>query len=452
MEMDGMIWALSRSRVFLLPTGLVALALAASIAAAEAPPLVPSPAKEPTGSLESPMLEELVDEALSNNPEMRALAAEVDAARGEVTTATTWQNPEFSIEPKLTHTRGQGGRSSNEFDGAYGVAQTIEFPGKRALRRALAEKNVETRELAWKGFRNELAIQVRGAFYRLLAAPQLVSFEERRLTLAKIFVAAARKKVDAGFAPEFEATKAEVEVVGAQKAVREAQARHLGARAALNTLLGRKPTESLTVTGVLTADVALPDEATLLAEAQGRNPSLKAQAAEVEHTRLGVQLARRSRLPDFTIGPSYETEPDTQFYALSLSLPLPLWNPKKGEIATAEAEERRASAELDKLRQEVLRDVLTSSQELAAAKEGLSYYTPKLLAKLSGALDTAAGAYAEGRTTLLVFLETQRTYFNTQADYFDTLQKLYEARATLEAAMGISLVELRTPPDKAGTE
>jgi cobalt-zinc-cadmium efflux system outer membrane protein len=229
--------------------GLVGLAFAASVAAAEAPPLLPPGRTEPTGRLESPTLEELVGEALSNNPEMRALAAEIDAARGEVTTAKTWQNPELSIEPKLTHTRGQDGRSSNEFDGAYGFAQTIEFPGKRALRRALAEKNVDTRALAWEGFRNELAIQVCSAFYRLLAAPQRVSFEERRLILAKTFVAAARKKVDAGFAPEFEATKAEVEVVAAQKAVREAHARHLAAQAALNTLLGRQPTESLTVTG-----------------------------------------------------------------------------------------------------------------------------------------------------------------------------------------------------------
>jgi outer membrane protein TolC len=75
-----------------------------------------------------------------------------------------------------------------------------------------------------------------------------------------------------------------------------------------------------------------------------------------------------------------------------LSLPLPLWNQKQGEIATADAEERRAAAELDTLRQEVLRDVLTSSEELAAAQESLAYYTPELLAKLRGALDTAASA------------------------------------------------------------
>ncbi len=438
-----MVWAVFDSHLIFLRAGLLVLAFAAS-AAADTLPLVAPPAAEATRG-HGLTLEELVDEAQDNNPEVRALAAGVDAARGEVTTATTWQNPELSVEPKLTHMRGEG-RSSDEYDGAYGIAQTIEFPGKRALRRALADKNVEARGLALGAFRSQLAIQVRGAFHRLLVAPQLESFEEKRVALAKTFVAAARKKVDAGFAAEFEVTKAEVEVVAAQKALREARTRRLTAQAVLNALLGREPGESLTVTGVLSADVTVLDDATLLAEAAVRSPVLRVQAIEVERARLGLQVARRSRFPDFAIGPTFETEPDTQFFSLNLTAPLPLWDQKKGEIATAEAEQRRAAAELERARQEVLRDVLTSSQELAAAKESLGYYTPKLLTKLRDALDAAASTYAEGRTPMLVFLETQRTYFTTQTEYFETLQQLYDAQATLEAALGVPLTDLRTQP------
>ena len=395
-------------------------------------------------------LDELVGEALRENPEMRALSASIDSARGEVTTAATWPNPELSLSPKVAHVKGDGSRGTTEFDGQYGFTQTIEFPGKRALRRALAERNVDIRELALGGFRNQLRVQVTNVYYRLLASAALVSLKEKRLALARTFVAAARRKVDAGFAPEFEATKAEVEVVAGEKALREAQAEHLAARAVLNTLLGRKPGDALTIAGTIDAGAAAPDESVLLAEAQARNPILKVQAAEVERTRVALALARRSRLPDFTVGPSYETEPDTSFYAFGISLPLPLWDQKKGEIATAEAEERRASAELIKLQLEIARDVLTSAQQLAAAREGLSYYTPELRAKLANALDAAASTYAEGRTTLLVFLETQRTYFDTQTDYFQTLEKLYDARAALESALGGPLTEIQTPTPDGG--
>ena len=44
---------------------------------------------------------------------------------------------------------------------------------------------------------------------------------------------------------------------------------------------------------------------------------------------------------------------------------------------------------------------------------------------------------------------SQRSYFDTQADYFETLQKTFEAQAELESAIGISLDQLsqsRTEP------
>ena len=159
--------------------------------------------------------------ALADNPEIRVLAADIASARGEVTTVKTWQNPEISIAPGFKSVRNP---SDTQFHGDFGLEQTLEWPGKRALRRAVAERNVGVRQLALAGFRSQLAIQVRRAYFTLLATREVVALRQQRLTLAQSFGDAAKKKVEGGFAPEFEATKAEVEVVGAQKSLREVQA------------------------------------------------------------------------------------------------------------------------------------------------------------------------------------------------------------------------------------
>ena len=382
--------------------------------------------------------------ALDNNPEIRGLTAGVVAGRGEVTTARTWDNPEVSVAPGVYREPG-----STWGHVGFELNQTILFPGKRALLRAVAEKNVEARQLALAGFRTQLVIQVRRTFYELLAARQIVALKEQRLTLAKSFVEAARKKVEGGFAPEFEQTKAEVEVAVAQKALREAQAQEAVARTALNSLAGRKPDAPLTVSGTLSESVAVPDQALLLEQALERNPSLKVQAAEVERTGLSLALTKKSRLPDFIIGPRVEYQQPEQVYAFALSLPLPLWDKKKGAITTATAEQQRALAELDVLRRDVARGVSSAAQLLAAARESLAIYTPAFRAKVKSALDAAEQGYAEGRTPLLIFLETQRTYYDTEADYFETLQKFYDAQAALEAALGVPLDQIsdsRTEP------
>jgi len=193
----------------------------------------------------------------------------------------------------------------------------------------------------------------------------------------------------------------------------------------------------------------VPNQSTLLEQALARNPGVKVQEAEAERTGLSLQSIRKSRLPDFKVGPSVEYTRDEQIVGFGLSLPLPFWDKKKGEIATATAEQEKALAELEKLRREIMRDVTTAAQNLTSAKDSLTFYTPALRDKLKAALDAATRSYSEGRMPLLLYLESQRTYFDTQADYFETLQKLFEAQAELESAAGASLDQLsksRTEP------
>lgn len=379
---------------------------------------------------------------LENNPELRSLSAGVAAARGEVITAKTWDNPAMSVTPGAF--RDSGGTWGHA---GFELSQTILFPGKRTLLKAVAEKNVEERQLALTGFRTQLAVQVRRVFNGLLAARQVVALKQQQLELSKSFVAAARKKVESGFAPEFEQTKAEVEVASAQKTLREAEAQEAVARTSLNSLVGRRPGEPLNISGTLDIALNVPDEDNLLDQALVRNPSLKVQSAEVERTGLSLAYSRKSRLPDFTVGPSIEYQKPEQSYGLGISLPLPLWDKKKGAIATATAEQQRAVADLDTLRRDVIREASSSWRLLAAAKESLAIYTPEFRGKLKSALDTAAQSYGDGRTSLLIFLEAQRTYYDTEAEYFDTLRQLYDAQAALESALGVPLNDLNKPTE-----
>jgi cobalt-zinc-cadmium efflux system outer membrane protein len=382
-------------------------------------------------------------EAQTNNPEIRALSAGIASARGEVTTAETWDNPDLGVSPGFRRTQPESGPAVREFHGVFEFKQTIEFPGKRRLRRALAEKNVVARKLALAGFRNQLTIDVRRVFLSVQLSKKFLALKEQQVALAQGFYEAARKKVAGGFAPDFEATKAEVEIVAAQKALRDARAQMASACGTLNTLLGRDPQTELEIADFSETTVALPGEAVLLQQLPRLNTALQIQEIEVERSGLSLQSARKSRLPDLTVGPSVEYLKDEQTYDMAFSLPLPLWDSKKGEIATATAEQRKAVAELEKSRQETVRDVVNAHQNLASAKEALALYTPEFLGKLKTALDEATQSYAEGRANLLVYLETQRTYFDTQASFLETLQKLYEAQAALESAVGVPLSELQ---------
>jgi len=418
-RVSGVLWRVTRA-------GMLGLFVGVSVAWADQTP-------------DRLTLDQSVAEALQNNPEIRSLTADVAAARGEVTTAKTWANPELSIAPGARHTSGVG----TEFHGEATLTQTFEFPGNRALRRALAEKDVDLRQLALDGFRQQLTIEVRRAFNQVLASHQVVELKEQRLKLATGFAEAAKRKVEGGFGPEFELTKAQAEGVAAQIALRDAHARHDVAHVTLGALLGRDSSAPFEILGELNAEVPPLNEGFLRQEVALRNPALKIQTAAVERADLNLKAVLRSRLPEVTIGPSLEYLDDEQTAGLEVSLPLPLWDRKQGAVATASAERLRARAERDQLRQELERDVIGATRSLSAAKESLAYYTPQFRRSLKATLDAAAESYAQGRTTLLIFLEMQRTYFDVQGEYFEILERLLDAQAQLEAALGVPLVDLQ---------
>ena len=381
--------------------------------------------------------------ALENNPEIKSLSADIDAAQGEVVTAKTWQNPEISFAPGVDRTREP---NDTLFHGDFGLQQTIEWPGKRALRSAVAEKNVTVRRLALDGFRSQLAIQVRRAYYTLIATREGISLHQQRLEIAKSFAEVATKKVQAGFAPDFEEIKANLEILTAQKVLTDAQSQYQAAQVNLNSLMGRYPLTPLTVVGRLETNFDSPAESNLISQALEGNPGIKVQKAQFERMGLNLVSVRKSRLPDFKVGPQLEYTRDEQIIGFGVSLPIPLWDKKKGEIATATSEKEKAAAELERLQRDVMQNVATASQQLSAVKASIAIYSPALQKRLKTALDAASQSYDSGKTSMLNYLETQRTYFDMQSDYLDTLRKLYDAEAELESAVGQPLDQLLKSP------
>ncbi len=379
-----------------------------------------------------------INEALAKNPEFKVLEADVASAQGEVTTANTWQNPELSVFSGLRRTKDTGS-TTDQFHAGVGFSQLYLFPGKRALMVNLAKRNVELRRLALEGLRFQLATAVRKAFYELLAARKIAGLRREQLASAETFQQAAVRRAESGYASDFEAVKAQADVIDAKKLIREAEGQINDARVELNVLMGRAPSTELQVSGQLEGAAPRYSEASLLALAMARNPSLRAQSLQVEISGLKLNKTRFDRRPDFTVGPTIEVTPSEQNYSLQASVSLPLWNQSKGEIQTGAAEQRKALAEIERTRSEITGAVVKARAKLDVARDQLALYTPAYLDQLKGFLGQAERSYAQNATSLLIYLDSKRTYFDTLADYNEALAKLAGSRAELESALGVPL-------------
>jgi cobalt-zinc-cadmium efflux system outer membrane protein len=383
-------------------------------------------------------LGELTAEALRNNPDLRVLEQGVAAAKGGVVTARTFQNPELSVAPGMRRTCTEGG-SQREFHGDLTLSQLFRFPGKRALEIALAQHGVDASKFALEAFRFQIAAKVRRAFYEMLGAQRTIVVRTEQVESAQTFAGSARKRAETGFAGDFETIKSQADLISAKRTLAEAQGRITAARIALNTLVARPPAAPLKITGSL-LNIAPPGEsAGFVALALARNPALRAQELAAEKAGLSLRATRFGRRPDFAIGPTVEYLQDEQTYGIGVTMALPLWDQKKGEIQAATAEQQKALAELEKLRAEVRGEVTKSAEALRVASSQLALYSPEFLEKLKAFVQQAEQGYAQNATTLIIYLDAKKTYFGTLTDYYEALSKVAESRADLESAVGVPL-------------
>ena len=379
-----------------------------------------------------------IAEARAKNPEMRSLEAAVASSKGGVTTARTWGNPDLTIEPGVRRSL-EDTAFVTGFNGAISLSQPFKFPGKRTLEIAIAQSDVKLREVAIDAFRFQMAAKVSRAFYEVLAAQKIVEARTEQVASSKVFVESATKRAEGGYSGDFETIKSQAELISAQVALREAQGQVTTARIVLNTLMARSPTAPLNLSGSLEGLNAKGGASDFVGLAMARNPALRALDIEAEKAGLTVRRTRMEKLPDFAVGPTVEYYKDEQIYAVSASVTLPFWDQKKGEIQTATAQQKQTLAEIQRLRLEIAGGVTKASSELGVARDQLALYPPAFLNKMRTFVRQAEEGYAQSTTTLIIYLDAKRTYFDTLTSYYEALGRLASSRAELESAIGVSL-------------
>lgn len=424
-----------KSPILLLSIGAALCATRPALGADEPSPPAPRAPSVSAGTL---TLESAIAEAVAQSPAMQVIEADVDSARGEALTAQTKPSPELTFAPGLKHVR-EGDGSHNEFKGTLALSQQFIFPGKRELLVSIAERNIELRRLGVEGLRFQLTAAVRKAFYELLAAQSIVGLRRQQIESAQTFQQAATKRAASGYASDFEAVKSQGDVINAKKLLGAAEGQIAEARVELNTLLGRNPSAPLEVAGSLddsAVERSLPD---LIGLALAENPSLRVQAMQAEIAGLNVRKARLVRKPEISIGPSLEYSKSEQVFSLGATVSLPSKNYGRGEIQTANAEQRKVLAETEGLRREIAGAVAKSATQLATARSQLALYSPGYLNQLKVVVEQAEKSYAENATSLLIYLDAKRTYFDTLADYYEAIASVATHRAELESAVGVPL-------------
>ncbi len=378
-------------------------------------------------------LEAVLAAALEKNPSLRVFRANVAASRGALISSRAYPNPELEFG-------GSRGRSleTGETKGEYsiGLAQELEWPGKRSYRIKAARSEVKAAERGLDDLRLGIRAEVKKAFYRVLTERKVLEIAEDNLKTVRELLRSVQLRVSAGEAPEFELVKARVAALRAEKEKRRAVNVLLISKVSLNALLGNALPPGFDVAGEFSGRRTGYELGALIEHARKNHPQMLRARALSAKSGYALEEQKAARMPDLTVRGFYDKELDKESVGLGVSMPIPLWYRKKGEITSARAGLRMAETGLRRTEVELTKAVTSEYRSYLIALDQLDVFEKGLLKEAEEALRIADISYRNGESGLLDYLDAQRVYRSVLMEYYQSLFELEASLASLERVAG----------------
>ncbi len=367
-----------------------------------------------TEDIRSYTLNDLMNIAVQNNPSVAVFKANLAVARGVLVSAGAYPNPELGFMKGKGEAL-DGSDSGNEY--SISIGQPIEWPGKRSFRKKAAAAALEAKQYDSESFMLELRYKVKAAFYELLFNRKRLGVSAKNLDTVNALLNTVRARVEAGESPEFELVKARVEALKSAKELKKSRKKVVKAGILLNSLLGNALPDKFNIEGRFIVPQTKYNREELLSVALKNHPVIKQRKKNLEALGYNLDKEKRSIVPDVTVMGYFGREFDKESYGMGLSVPIPLFYQRKGEIQTARGELRRAEAELLGAKIEISRAIEDAYSNLEIALEETRVFEEGLLQQAQEALEISEFSYREGKSGLLDYLDAQRIYREIQLNY-----------------------------------
>lgn len=354
-------------------------------------------------------IEEVQRLGLQANGLVLAARSQVDMAKAGVVAASAFLNPEVTVLAGPDSRRLPFDLTGPAtMQRSVTVNQPIENPYMRSARINASEAVVDASRASFDQMRADLAAQLRVRSYELLLRQEQFAMEKSIYDLVSDVRHRIKINVERGEIARFELIRADTEV---QNAENRKEAARLGverARIALMQFTAGAIPVDFEIKASLKDAINLPPLEELRNQVPQVNPDVVRLQAEQERANHRISQEKSAVLPQLNV--LYTHYQDAQFNSniAGVSVRIPLWYRRRGEIDTAIYDSARIRDTLEYRRYEISQLFESAWQMLQIAQRRVDMFENGLLKEAENAVEVARAGHRFGERSLLEFLDTQR--------------------------------------------
>jgi cobalt-zinc-cadmium efflux system outer membrane protein len=377
-------------------------------------------------------LDEALAMARANNPLLKEAEALTQQANAAIKTARAYVNPNLEVYEGRQYARPIATPGVPGLLQHYAAYQQVEIPKERSTRRRAAEFAAEASRYGQRGSLLSVEAYTRHAFYDALKRREEISHAGENLKLVEDLHRRVKVEVEAGEKGRLEETRATAELARAQFEVRSATLQYAQAIAQLRAILGTPAQVKLNPQGELEQREVLPPLEDLRRTVLATHPALLQAAKQREVAMATLENERAQRIPRPTAFAEFENQPDLRYWRTGVSVPLPLWDRKRGQIDAAKAQVSRDDAVLQQRTLEQTSALERAYEQYQLADQQATSLEAGPLHAAESAVEAAQAAYRFGERGIMEVLDTQRVLQDVRGDLLDAQFARQDALVDLE--------------------
>jgi outer membrane protein TolC len=391
-------------------------------------------------------LQDLVAEALRNNPDILASQKRYEAARQRPTQESSLPDPTISLGYTSVGNPLPGAGLGSQVLSNIGVAysQELPYPGKLKLRGEIASKEAESAFREYEAAQLGVISRLKQAYFRLQYAYATSDLLIRNRDLLNKLVSMTEERYSVGKAAQQDVFKAQTQVSILETRLVKLEQDRLSSEAEINSVLNRRPGTPVGRPENVRPKEQMPTLEELYAATAQNSPMLSRDRKMIERSELSLNSARKEYYPDVTLSGGYFNQggmpPMYQFQA-SFKVPMYYWRKQRAgvnEQVSMLYQARRTYEATDQSLHFRLKDDYTMAQ---ASLKLMKLYTQTIVPQSNLALESSLATYETGAVDFLSVLTNFTTVLDYEMNYYDEALNYELALSRLEEMTGQQLTE-----------
>ncbi len=393
-------------------------------------------------------LEALINEALKDNPQLRAARNRTEAAKTKINQSTSWESPQLGVEFYQVPIQSFPNPLKNNMEMDYSLQQMIPFPGKLSAMGSAAENNAEMVNQNYKALELKIIRDLKSAYYDLYLVQHKIQINIENQDLMRSFVDIARKQYEVGMGKQVDILRAQTELStltnNGINLLKEKQV----VEAMVNTILSRPVNAPLGPVQEIEKDVPRWTFEQLQPLSLNTRPELKAMNFNVDMNKAELSLSKREYFPDVMARVMYKdmamTSNDYWSVMVGISIPLAPWSSGKytSKVEENEVNVRRAEEDVTYMKNMTSFEVQDALVKIQTNKNLVDLYRNTVIPQSEQTLQSTISAYQTGKTEFLMMIDAYRMVLMSKLDYYMSVMNYMSSQAALEQAVGLDINQI----------